>query len=189
MADEILTWASGNDMVQTLGSEKWLARRVLVERQARGWSQAELSRRLRKAGYPLHQSAISKIESPPKGEGARAITIGEAIGLARVFDIPLGELLLPPEAMRFAAYAHQLVKGPELMAKVLLARTDLNDLVTRVAQALAETPEFRPVFVEHYRSACDRVVASGRTVREVAEVEFLNEVLDAYKAQVGEDLA
>jgi transcriptional regulator with XRE-family HTH domain len=95
---EVFSWAEGNALINALGSERWLARRIRHERVARGWSQAGLSELMAASGHPLHQSAISKIEAPPAGEGPRMVTIDEAIGFSKVFDIPLGELLLPPEA-------------------------------------------------------------------------------------------
>ena len=133
--DEPLTWRSGNDLIASRGSERWLADRIQDERKERGWSQVQLSKELAKIGSPLQQSAISKIESPPKGE-RRAISIGEAIGFARVFGIPLGELLLPPEAVWHARYYNELTRLGLLFEEARRAREVLQDAIWQVAAGL-----------------------------------------------------
>lgn len=98
---QALTWEQGDELLRAVGSERWLAKRIRDERSAREWSQAELSRKLTEVGHSMHQSAISKIEAPfGGGRDRRAITIDEALGFSKVFKIPLGELLLPPDAVR-----------------------------------------------------------------------------------------
>jgi hypothetical protein len=125
MGTEPFTWAEGSQLVNQFGSERHLAERLQVERKRRGWSQAELARQLEAIGYPLHQSVISKIEPPdpdqrsgrrrgPDATARRKVTIGEAIAFSRVLDIPLGELLLPPEAVLDAAVWRDFIEAAEL---------------------------------------------------------------------------
>ena len=129
--DALLTWRKGNELVASRGNERFLAERVLDERKQRGWSQAQLSKELAKVGSPLQQSAISKIESPPKGE-RRSISIGEAIGFARVFGIPLGELLLPPDAIWDGWIFDGLARAAELFEAARLAREALDDAIFKL---------------------------------------------------------
>lgn len=75
-------------------SEEALARRIRDERMKRGLSQEKLARAVEEfigPGFP--QSAVSKIE---QDHNRRSITVDEAIALAKVFEIPLEDLLLPP---------------------------------------------------------------------------------------------
>jgi transcriptional regulator with XRE-family HTH domain len=90
---------SGSDDVpqrgsQSLWSEDNLAERVRLEREARGWSTGTLAEKMSAAGFPVNQSAIWRIES---AEPRRRINLDEAIGFAEVFDIPLENLLGPPQ--------------------------------------------------------------------------------------------
>src|SRR5262249_8645434 len=106
-----------------------LARRIVFERERRGWSQGDLAREVTKAGYPLHQTAIWKIE---RGQPRRRITVSEAVALAKVFDTDVAELLTAPEDV--------LPDDPELveqMAKLDLAAEDAEDTDARARQARA----------------------------------------------------
>ncbi len=76
-------------------SEANFARRVEYERKRRGWSQERLAALMKRAGVPVHQSAISKIE---RTTDRRAISIDEGLAFARVFGIPYADMLRPVEA-------------------------------------------------------------------------------------------
>lgn len=108
-------------------SEANLARRVEYERKRRGWSQERLAALMAKAGVPVHQSAISKIE---RTTDRRAIAVDEALAFARVFEIPVLEMLQPVSAAMSAEV--------ERLWKQLLADTDL----ARLAQIKADEARF-----------------------------------------------
>ncbi|MCA2188354.1 helix-turn-helix domain-containing protein [Nonomuraea cavernae] len=76
-------------------SEENVALRIAWEMRRRGWSQERMAQELTNAGCPTHQSAISKIVNPKPDGSRRAISVDEAITLARVFGIALEELPLP----------------------------------------------------------------------------------------------
>ncbi|MGI5274138.1 helix-turn-helix domain-containing protein [Nonomuraea sp. CA-218870] len=76
-------------------SEENVALRIAWEMRRRGWSQERMAQELTNAGCPTHQSAISKIVNPRPDGSRRAISVDEAIALARVFGIALEELPLP----------------------------------------------------------------------------------------------
>lgn len=60
-------------------------------REAFGWSQSELARRMQEVGWPKYsQVAVSRTE-----EGARAVRLDEAISLAGLFGRKLQDLLDP----------------------------------------------------------------------------------------------
>ena len=87
---------------RSLFSEDELARRVALEREQRGWTYEGMARRMTAAGCPINQSALYKIEKGTKrkdGEPgpARRITVDELVAMARVFGLPVEQLLLPAE--------------------------------------------------------------------------------------------
>ncbi|MGW5338698.1 helix-turn-helix domain-containing protein [Rhodococcus pyridinivorans] len=72
--------------------EQVFGTRVRIERETRGWSQAELAAKLEGEGLKLHPSAIAKIELR-NAEKPRAIRLDEAAALSSLFEVPLDELV------------------------------------------------------------------------------------------------
>ncbi|WP_431929838.1 helix-turn-helix domain-containing protein [Nonomuraea jabiensis] len=86
----------GHNRSLRTSSEENVALRLAWEMRRRGWSQDRMAQELTNAGQPMHQSAISKIvNSMPDGR-RRTISVDEAIAMARVFGISVGELLRSP---------------------------------------------------------------------------------------------
>ncbi len=79
---------------RSLMSEETLARRLAFERDQRGWTYEGLAKRMTDVGCPINQSAIYKIE---KGQPRRRVTVDELVAMSKVFDIDLGDLLVPVE--------------------------------------------------------------------------------------------
>ena len=75
-------------------AEDHLAQRIAAERDARGWTNDGLAKRMTDAGCPMTGSAIFKIE---KAEPRRRIVVDELVAFAKVFAVPMEELLLSPE--------------------------------------------------------------------------------------------
>jgi hypothetical protein len=68
-----------------------LRARMVELRKAQGInSQAALAARLDEVGYPIHETALARIES-----GARDVKLDEAVAIACALDVPLPMLLLP----------------------------------------------------------------------------------------------
>lgn len=64
-------------------------------REAYGWSQSELARRMVEAGWPKYsQVAVSRTE-----EGARAVRLDEAVAIAQLFNRKLQDLLDPEDVI------------------------------------------------------------------------------------------
>lgn len=156
------TWAEGNALVNALGDERWLAQRVQSERQARGWSQQRLSKELGIAGHPLQQSAISKIESAEPGVG-RTITIGEAVGFAKVFGIPLGELLLPPDAVRDRRAWHLFLDAAQHNNDMRHSRDKYQHCIDRIANG-QPGDEFKNRLVLQRQQVLERSAAELRDI-------------------------
>ncbi|MGI5414300.1 helix-turn-helix domain-containing protein [Actinomadura luteofluorescens] len=111
-------------------SEGNLARRIAWEMHHRGWSQERMAREMTDAGYPLHQSSISKIVNPKDGK-RRAISVDDALGFAHVFDVTLEELLIPLEAV----WDSELRDGLERLQDLHQQRETIDrELVTVVTQ-------------------------------------------------------
>lgn len=131
--------------------ETLFRKRVKQERTRRGWSQADLSKRLQAKGLQhLLPSTVAKIEN-----GDRAVRIDEANALADLFAVSLDELLgrdLPErdllttlqELMDAARHAHSQVDALEGSLRALtveLAAFQLDeqdgDILTAGEQACA----------------------------------------------------
>ena len=59
-----------------------LGERVKTERRARGWSQAELARRVSKAGYQITQGGIAQIERRGETEPKSIVQLAQALGVS-----------------------------------------------------------------------------------------------------------
>ncbi len=75
-------------------ADDWAADRIRYEREQRGWSTAELARRVTFAGVMMRQQQVWQVES---GQPRRRLSVGEASAFATVFGISLAELMTPPD--------------------------------------------------------------------------------------------
>jgi transcriptional regulator with XRE-family HTH domain len=176
-----VSWTQGNELIAQVGREDYLAQRIQAERQARGWSQERLAKEMGKAACPLPQSAISKIENPAAG-GRRAITVDEAIGFARVFEIPLGELMLPPEFLTQARIWRDLAAGPDLLRSHIHAKSRYRDLIQSLAAATAGDGYWAKQLVDEFDAARQRIEAQGGDAGDSIQVQFLLDVMQARDA-------
>jgi transcriptional regulator with XRE-family HTH domain len=78
------------------GPDDWAAARIRHERELRGWSTAELARRVTESGVPLRQQQVWQIES---GDPPRKLSVGEAAAIASIFGLTIGDLLTPPHEL------------------------------------------------------------------------------------------
>lgn len=86
-------------------NEDSFGRRVRQERNLRGWTQADLAKRLSEEGLKLHPSAIAKIEDRDRGDGKpRSIRLDEAAAIARVFGRLVDEMFETPEERKRMLY-------------------------------------------------------------------------------------
>lgn len=66
-----------------------VAGRVRQAREAKGWSQAEVARRLTNAGAPMTQTALARLEGNRRG-----VLVEELVAIARVLEVPLVWLVI-----------------------------------------------------------------------------------------------
>lgn len=115
-------------------------RRLKEVRQGRGWSQGELAKRITDAGFPMHQSAVSKIEA-----ATRATPVDEVFVLAVVLGVEIPELF-GEEAQRNAAEiqvlrAHVRGKLATLETRTERARAALDEAMATQRKTSTEALE------------------------------------------------
>jgi transcriptional regulator with XRE-family HTH domain len=114
-----------------IGHEQALAARIAFERETRGWSYEGLASRMEKAGCAINGSAIYKIE---RADPPRRVTVDEFVAFARVFQVPIEELLLPATVARQS----KLMKGLDDLAESFFAlraaQDAYDDLVARLSE-------------------------------------------------------
>jgi transcriptional regulator with XRE-family HTH domain len=120
-----------------LRGEANLAERVAYERQSRGWSTDRLADRMTKAGCPINQSAVWKIEN-----AGRRITYDEALAFAEVFGIPLDQLSVPPEIMAART-------AIQLMQEYLQASAKSGAAAAKLVEHLKDYPQTARAIEEH----------------------------------------
>ncbi len=128
-----------------------LARRVRDLRQAWGVSQTELGEALGRYGFAMHQTTVAKLESAD-----RPIRVNEAAALARIFKVPLAQL------MAF---------GQVEDARLVELRQHLDEATAEVARCAAEVAGSRE----------QAAVAEERHLRAQGELAAIR---DAYEQEV-----
>lgn len=148
--------------VPLLYSEGNVAARVALEREVRGWSTTELAARMTKAGVPMNQTAVWRIES---AKPRRKITLDEALGFSRVFELPLEELMSPPEEgldMRARQLAQEVV---ESFYDAREANDRLDAAIKAIVRHIQEQPEVaRGVHEQYRRLTADERIAHHLTL-------------------------
>jgi transcriptional regulator with XRE-family HTH domain len=148
-------------------------KRLIAERERRGWSQAELSRRVTALGHNLKKDAMSKIE-----RGGREVTLKDAVALAAALNVPLPALL-------FDFSSDELALTPELRVRLTFA----------AAWFVGRIPLTRDD-VKHFRAAQVMFARANAIQDELAdylaeqppnehEVEMLRGLARTYRARAG----
>jgi transcriptional regulator with XRE-family HTH domain len=151
---------------RSIGGEANLARRIERERTARGLSYEALAKLLTTAGCSIQGSAIYKIE---KADPPRRITVDELVGLARVFDTTIEDLLTPLEVLdkeRAQAILKELEQADEGLAR---AATKLVVHYSELLYLAGEDLELVDYALGHYERAMGVGEESGQLFTLVAE--------------------
>ncbi|MGV9881709.1 helix-turn-helix transcriptional regulator [Streptomyces sp. NPDC003006] len=135
---------SGEDGAARAGTdrpepENHVAERIRMEREARDWSTARLAEEMTKAGHPINQSAIWRIES---GKPRRRVNLDEALGFCKVFDLPLDDLTSPPGQLM-----NPLVR--RLVAEYVENWKEWRALAKRKDRIMAELDDYSKAHPEH----------------------------------------
>jgi transcriptional regulator with XRE-family HTH domain len=129
-------------------AEDHLAQRIAAERDARGWTNDGLAKRMTDAGCPMTGSAIFKIE---RAVPRRRIVVDELVAFAKVFAVPMEELLIPPslatrremrrlalEIVRLDRAIHPLKQARVAAVDALIEFLDTDPQFAKQKRAFAE---------------------------------------------------
>lgn len=120
---------------RSIAGERTLARRVAMEREARGWSYEGLASRMTDAGCPIQSSAIYKIE---KSDPPRRITVDELLAFASVFEASVMDILRPREVVITAKVSRLFDKWEEARQESLQAQARTNEAFHKLARFVQE---------------------------------------------------
>jgi transcriptional regulator with XRE-family HTH domain len=109
---------------RSIHAEAHLVEWIVRERDARKMTNEGLAKRMTDLGCPMSGSAIFKIE---KADPPRRIVVDELVAFARVFDVDVADLLLPPD-----------VAADRNLSRDLRAWSAAADRATRAQEALDE---------------------------------------------------
>jgi transcriptional regulator with XRE-family HTH domain len=169
-------WDEASKVVALLGREDHLAARITAEREARGWSQSQLAREMANIGYPIPQTAISKIEHPQRG-ARRAITVDEAIAFARLFDLTLVDLVLPRDVPKNLAVARDLATGPDALVARDEAELAYEEIAQRLADLWRRDAQWRATLDQELHRAVEvEADSEPETPQALARLQFLVDV-------------
>ncbi|MDH6123176.1 helix-turn-helix transcriptional regulator [Kitasatospora sp. GP82] len=152
----------GRGEAPLLYSEGNAAARVALEREVRGWSTTELAARMTKAGVPMNQTAVWRIEN---GNPRRKITLDEALGFARVFELPLEELMSPPLEGVDIEGRRVVQEAVEAFYEARDAQDRLHHAVVAIADYIAAHPDSSTGIHEQ----CLRLMGEERDARALTE--------------------
>jgi transcriptional regulator with XRE-family HTH domain len=113
-----------------LNHERVLCQKVAQLREERGWSQAELARRLSAIGFEMHQTTVAKLEA-----GKRPLRVAEAIALAQVFGLPLIAMFYIP--VKGADHGMEYMHGR--LTRLDEQIEEISDVRLRALEAFAKT--------------------------------------------------
>jgi transcriptional regulator with XRE-family HTH domain len=93
--------------------------RMLQLRKACGWTQTDLAKRMKQAGFPFHQQTVAKIEN-----GERPVRLSESVALAGILGADLALMLgQSPSELDFVHYQARIA---ELEMRISSAQTALS---------------------------------------------------------------
>lgn len=143
------------------GPDDWAAERIRYEREQRGWSTAELARRVSLAGVPMLQQTVWKIES---GTPRRKLTVGEAAAFASVFGISLDRLMKPPAEDFPAKLVDVSLRFRSWRRAEGLQAADLGELADQINELGDEDVYTADVVTKYAELTADQAIADIETI-------------------------
>ncbi len=123
---------------RAVAEEEHLAERIAYERERLGMSYEGLAKRMTDLGCPINQSALYKIE---KGSPRRRITYAEAVTLARVFELSLEELSVPPALALNTEVTELLRKWEECRDSISTLGAELMRIQSEIVAVVKAHPD------------------------------------------------
>lgn len=133
-----------------------LARRIQREREKLQLSYERLARRMGELGCPIQPSSIYRIE---QGKPPRRITVDELGVLAEIFDLPVGDLLDPPEVVDDR-------RAKELVGLLQTNQRNLGILTNDIFNVMVDLLDIGHERPELYEYAMGHFLASPRGKQE-----------------------
>jgi transcriptional regulator with XRE-family HTH domain len=133
---------------QVPSPETRFGQRIRQEREARGWTQAQVAARLAEEGIRLHPSAIAKIEDRRSTNRPRMIRLDEAKAFATIFGATVDDLIQPKdEGIRLffmirellAPYAAHHARAQAVLSVVRGLAADRTGAVTDGERAIVQS--------------------------------------------------
>lgn len=146
--------------------------RVKDLRQAKGWTQDELARRMTAAGYAMHQTTVAKTES-----GTRPTNVGEIAALAAVFEMPIAALFDDSDD------AQLVLDGAALWYRVAALLSEQTTLLERLDVVNEEIHSVQKEIEDHthrleHRAEGDGPLPERYRALMAGNRDRINEVLD-----------
>lgn len=90
-----------------------------------GWTQEELAQRMTDAGFPLHQTTVTKLEN-----GTRPTNVGEVGALAELFGVSVATLFADPDELG------SVIRTKTLQTRVRVMEADLTRVELQAAELM-----------------------------------------------------
>ncbi|GAB3621788.1 hypothetical protein GCM10027417_30500 [Glutamicibacter endophyticus] len=148
-------------LLEELGSEATFTVRLREIMQERGISQAKLAKELEEVGHPLHQSAISKILNPAKGQSRRSVSIDDALAFSRALKVPLPVLLIPSYAADVSKASGLLIQALELHKSIAKDQALLDDMLNQLCDLGRTNDQARSMIREAIQASEDASLNHG----------------------------
>lgn len=150
-------------------------------REAYGWSQSELARKMQEAGWSKYsQVAVSRTE-----EGTRVVRLDEAISLARLFNRKLEDLLDPKEVIdtwqRLRFHMEDYSSKVSALRRAVDALEDERLMLTVAAQILADEIA-EAGGAEKVSETMAKTLSNAELMLSRSTVDLVEGELDAWRA-------
>lgn len=155
---------------RTVFAEAHLASRITIEREALAMTYEGLAERMTRVGCPIDRTAIYKIE---KGTPRRRIVVDELVAFAKVFGVPVQDLLLPPELKARSMAGDLVLAWQDAEDEVFGATAAYNDAVaardaawTALSEHVAEHPDLKPLLEQFFVDGWAKIIYAENEERQ-----------------------
>lgn len=139
-----------SNAARRIEGEANLAKRMAQERELRGWSRAELARRMTHAGCPdMPTNAVYRIE-----RGERGISVNELVAMSRVFELSVSDLLVSVAWLRQE-------RADKLLAELRESHDYVRHFATHKLELILAIVDLGSEGGEAARDALDFIIAHG----------------------------
>jgi len=180
---------NGDVESQFVEVSRWFGVNLKLVRERLDESQTGLARKMADLGFPFHQTTISRIEA-----GERPVQLGEALALAEIVGIAVGDMIQRPSDVRLARLLTQATRrvADALVAietnttAAILAKTDLEGQFAAARDAGLDDARLMDAAADWFAREPEDAVQAGRASAE-ADLGALNAQQDTKEPDDGVD--